>query len=67
MVGYSNIVYRMVACIHEYGLVKCVLMAVFTLVAAIVILFAVALLFDLYRRIFSFVYTVYREISLRYF
>jgi hypothetical protein len=53
--------------IHEYGLVKCVLMAVFTLVAAIVILFAVALLFDLYRRIFSFVYTVYREISLRYF
>jgi hypothetical protein len=53
--------------IHEYGLLKCVLMAVFTLVAAIVILFAVLLLFDLYRKIFSFAYTVYREITLRYF
>lgn len=51
--------------IHEYGLGRCLLTILFTLVAALVILFACLLFFDLFQRMYGFVYIIYREITLR--
>lgn len=51
--------------IHEYGLVKCLLTILFTIVAALIVLFACLLFFDLFQRMYGFIYTLYREISIR--
>lgn len=51
--------------IHEYGVFKCVLSILFTVVAALIILFGMLLFFDLFRRMYGFIYTIYREITLR--
>ena len=51
--------------IHEYGLVQCLLTILFTVVAVFIVLFACLLFFDLFQRMYGFVYTLYREISLR--
>lgn len=51
--------------IHEYGLVQCLLTILFTIVAALVVLFACLLFFDLFQRMYGFAYTLYREITLR--
>ena len=51
--------------IHEYGLVQCLLTILFTIIAALVVLFACLLFFDLFQRMYGFVYTIYREITLR--
>ena len=51
--------------IHEYGLVQCLLTILFTIVAVLIVLFACLLFFDLFQRMYGFVYTLYREISLR--
>ena len=45
--------------IHEYGLVKCLLTILFTVVAALVVIFACLLFFDLFQRMYGFVYTIY--------
>lgn len=52
--------------IHEYGVLKCIGSIVGTVVAILVILFIVLLAFDLFQQVYSFLYTIYREISLRY-
>lgn len=52
--------------IHEYGLLKCIGTIVATLVAAMVVAFILLLCFNLFQTIVGFVYTIYREISLRY-
>ena len=51
--------------IHEYGLVQCLLTILFTVVAVLIVLFACLLFFDLFQRMYGFLYTLYREITLR--
>ena len=51
--------------IHEYGLVQCLLTILFTVVAALVIIFACLLFFDLFQRVYGFAYTLYQEITIR--
>ncbi|HHX78884.1 MAG TPA: YIP1 family protein [Acholeplasmataceae bacterium] len=53
--------------IHEFGVLKCIITLIATLVAALVILFVALLGFDLFQKIYGFIYTIYREIALRYF
>lgn len=52
--------------IHEYGLLKCILTILATAVAAMVVAFILLLCFNLFQTIIGFIYTIYREISLRY-
>ena len=52
--------------IHEYGVLKSVGAIVGTVVAILIILFILLLAFDLFQQVYSFFYTIYREISLRY-
>lgn len=51
--------------IHEYGLLKCIGTIIFTIVAALIVIFACLLFFDLFQRMYGFIYTIYQEITLR--
>lgn len=52
--------------IHEYGVLKCIGSILGTVLALLVLLFILLLGFDLFQQIYGFIYTIYREISLRY-
>lgn len=52
--------------IHEFGLLKCIGTIIVTLVAAMVVSFILLLCFNLFQTMIGFIYTIYREISLRY-
>jgi hypothetical protein len=51
--------------IHEYGLFKCIITILGTLLAASIIVFVLLLSYDLFQRMYGFLYTLYREITLR--
>ena len=51
--------------IHEYGLAQCLLTILFTIVAALIILFVGILLFDLFQKVYGFIYQIYQELTLR--
>jgi len=53
--------------VHEYGVLKCIGSIIGTIISLLVILFVILLAFDLFQQIYGFFYTIYREISLRYF
>lgn len=51
--------------IHEYGLGKCLLTILFTIIAAAIIVFILLLSYNLFQTIYGFFYTIYQEITLR--
>ena len=51
--------------IHEYGLGKCLLTVLFTLLAASIIIFVLLLSFNLFQTVYGFFYQIYQEITLR--
>ena len=52
--------------LHEYGIGK-LLTFLFTIVATMVIMFIALLIFDLSQQIYGFLYSLYYEISMRFF
>jgi len=51
--------------IHEYGLGKNIVTLLFTIIAAGVIVFVLILGYDLFQKMYGFLYTLYEEITLR--
>jgi len=52
--------------IHEYGVFKNILSLIGTFLAVMILLFILLLGYDLFQKIYGFIFTIYREISLRY-
>ena len=53
--------------IHEYGMGKTLWSIILTILAALIIAFIALLIFDLAQQIYGFVYSLYKEITTRYF
>lgn len=51
--------------IHEFGLGKTIFSLILTLIAAIVIVFVILLMYELFQKMYGFVYTLYTEITQR--
>lgn len=54
-----------IMCIHEYTLTKTIFTIILTLVATGILLFTGLLFFDLFKKMYGFLYVIYREITLR--
>jgi len=52
--------------IHEYGLLRCLASLLLTAIALLIVSFTAILGYDLFQKMYGFIYTIYREISLRY-
>lgn len=67
-IGWSAILMlSSILVIHQYSLAKTILTAILIVVAMCVIIFLCLLFFNLISQMFSFVYGLYWEVSLRYF
>lgn len=53
--------------IHEYGIAKTLWSIILTVVAILIIAFIALLVFDLAQQIYGFIYSLFKEISTRYF
>lgn len=53
--------------IHEYGIAKTLWSIILTVVAILIIAFIALLIFDLAQQIYGFIYSLFKEISIRYF
>mgnify|MGYP000584597886 CR=1 FL=1 len=53
--------------IHEYGMGKTIWSIILTIVATLIIAFLALLIFDLAQQIYGFIYSLYKEITTRYF
>lgn len=53
--------------IHEYGMGKTIVSIIFTVVAILIIAFVALLVFDLAQQMYGFVYSLYKEITTRFF
>ena len=53
--------------IHEYGMGKTLWSIILTILAALIIAFIALLIFDLAQQIYGLVYSLYKEITTRYF
>ncbi len=51
--------------VHQYSFIKMLATMVLTVVAAAIVIFVVLLFFDLFSEIFGFIYTIYRELTMR--
>ena len=51
--------------IHEFGLGKTIFAIILTLVAAVVIVFVILLMYELFQKMYGFLYTLYTEITQR--
>ena len=53
--------------IHEYGIGKTLWSVLLTVVAMLIIAFIALLIFDLAQQIYGFIYSLFKEITTRYF
>ena len=53
--------------LHEYGIGKTLATVFLTVIATMVIMFIALLIFDLSQQIYGFLYSLYYEISMRFF
>ena len=53
--------------IHEYGIAKTLWSIILTIVAMLIIAFIALLIFDLAQQIYGFIYSLFKEITIRYF
>ena len=53
--------------IHEYGIGKTLWSVILTIVAILIIAFIALLIFDLAQQIYGFIYSLFKEIAVRYF
>jgi hypothetical protein len=70
VMGYVMMCYMVfmgLVSIHEYGLFKTIATVFVTAVAAAIILFICLLIFDLSQQIYGFLYSLYYEITTRFF
>lgn len=53
--------------IHEYGMGKTIWSIILTVVATLIIAFIALLIFDLAQQMYGFIYSLYKEITIRFF
>jgi|SRR5690554_4679797 len=63
LMGY--LIFAGMISIHEYGVAKNITTILVTVLAAAIIVFGLILFYDLFQKMYGFLYTIYQEITLR--